>query len=924
MGVPGLYRWAVRKIPQLKQTSSNPPYEFDNVYLDFNGAVHGCVDEWSLQESLEVLFGIIEAHLATLLSIVRPRALLFIAIDGVAPRAKMNQQRSRRFRAAKQAEEEQDAIERLLQKFDRNAITPGTDFMRWLGARLRTWAAEQAEGPLREVTIVISDHLDPGEGEHKIMEVIRHHPERSHCLHSNDGDLVFLGLVSPADRVYLLRAKKNARVDPAVLRELEKLKAEEAAAKAASEAAAAEAAPEGDEAAGEEPGDTEAADAAEGEEDGQDAAASPSAASMAAFFQDERRAAGGKTAAQVAGQDYELLSIVALRTWLSRQLPDCDPQRLAMDFVAMCCLSGNDFLPHIPVVDIYEGGIDLLMRAYHKVEPGERGYLVDEELRLVLPRWREFLQGFMRYEAECLLDEQHLGLGMAQPPQRGPGPPTDAWDGLSVLLRHAPAGASAKDVRAALAKQGCVVESTYKVVPPRPKSPVSWVVRMADPYSAVMTLVATRKIYGQKVLLDWVHPAAHELVDVPEDAVFEPADWRPAMERAVLETFHYWLGPSNLPNDAFVRRNIRAREDRFVPIKVFAKFKRLKTWVQDLGWIAQILRASPELEVTGEGEEAMVRGKADHSARPDETAEQVERQQRAVSSVVSGDCAEAVLALKRDFYARRAGPSVAGAPLLEDVEAMEKQRSLAFLQGIEWVVQYYNRGCPCWSWFYPAHYPPLCASIWCHLQPLPPLAPDAPFLPMLQLLAVLPPQSAALLPSALQRLLKAGSPLEDFYPEAFELDMMDGERDWQAIVLLPFVDETRLRSAVAELGYLDDADATPAEAFRAGRLPLPPAAFALRPSVGSWLSSRTTQAALRSWDFRASDELPEGRPLVRTLHEAPPIAPRDGKGGRGKGKGKGKGKKGGGRGGSRPRGSSQGEQAEGAPAAEQAPAGEGS
>ena len=89
--------------------------------------------------------------------------MLLLYLDGVAPRAKMNQQRARRFRSAQEArenDEKKEELQKLLAKqnaknggdevmkeeviqktWDSNVITPGTPFMNILAASLRYWIA---------------------------------------------------------------------------------------------------------------------------------------------------------------------------------------------------------------------------------------------------------------------------------------------------------------------------------------------------------------------------------------------------------------------------------------------------------------------------------------------------------------------------------------------------------------------------------------------------------------------------------------------------------------------------------------------------------------------------------------------------------------------------------------------------------------
>ncbi|KAJ2472968.1 5'-3' exoribonuclease 2 [Coemansia sp. RSA 2322] len=730
MGVAAFYRWLVRKYPRVQTrvaeeqpvvlndieipvdaTRPNPNgVEFDNLYLDMNGIVHPCCHPQHREapDTEEEMMIEVFKCLDRVFNMVRPRKLLYMALDGVAPRAKLNQQRSRRFRAAQEAEEKEHemakAAEEVFQAtgerqpkaeapWDSNCITPGTPFMELLAKSLRYYIALKlnSDPAWKDVKIILSDSNIPGEGEHKIMDYIRrqrmmpaYDPNTSHVIYGLDADLIMLALATHEPHFRILR--EDVAWADMLSKPCRKC-------------------------------------------------------GKKGHFENECR---GKSTPSVdmSKQPFVFAHIDILREYLESELTPptrlpfpFDLERAIDDWDLQCYFQGNDFLPHLPSLEIREGALEKLIEFWKEELPRSGGYLThngDVDLFRVQPimdrigkleeqTFRERKQQEDARERRFKRDEARNNRNKTSNDSRLEA----AADQMSAI-----AAANSRREREA--------EDQKKLADAKNFAAAS---ELKAKLAAKAVASASKSDDGDEVMVSGSMNAASSATKRTHDEV---DDEDSAQDKAVA-TRHVDEETSELLSK-------RARIDD--------------------------QETDSEAATTTDGPAVESETVADSDATDDLPLDDVRLYEDGYKSRYYN--------LKFKYSEDQ----------VDEIHTVVEH----YVRGLCWVLKYYFQGCVSWGWYYPYHYAPL-ASDFSDLDMMDTTFElGAPVRPYEQLMSVLPARSRHNLPKEFSPLMtQESSPIIDFYPTDFPLDLNGKKFLWQAVILLPFIDQKRLLDTVQKV-----------------------------------------------------------------------------------------------------------------------------
>jgi 5'-3' exonuclease len=216
MGIPAMFSYIVKNHPTIIKEYVKNVLTVDNLYIDGNSIVYDAYNKMDFDKLTEsVAVSIIRSVILKIeeyISTINPSKTVIIAFDGVAPVAKLEQQRSRRYKSWYQNE-----ITRMIFKKEKDdswnttAITPGTKFMAELNDVVSKHFNSASFTRLNVQDIIVSGSNNVGEGEHKIFDYMRMNLEKhfieTTVIYGLDADLIMLSInhLSICPNIYLFR-----------------------------------------------------------------------------------------------------------------------------------------------------------------------------------------------------------------------------------------------------------------------------------------------------------------------------------------------------------------------------------------------------------------------------------------------------------------------------------------------------------------------------------------------------------------------------------------------------------------------------------------------------------------------------------------------------------------------------------------------
>ena len=214
MGIPSYFSYIVKNHASIIKKLSSNTIRVNNLYLDCNSIIYDVVHNIDFNKlvdsDVETILRGLCSKIDEYIRQLKPDKTIFIAFDGVAPVAKLEQQRSRRYKSLYQNNVSRSIFKTTTpDPWNTTAITPGTVFMKRLNERM--YSLYNSPGKYNVEKIIVSGSDSPGEGEHKLFQYIRDH-EAEHkndttVIYGLDADLIMLSInhLPISNNIYLFR-----------------------------------------------------------------------------------------------------------------------------------------------------------------------------------------------------------------------------------------------------------------------------------------------------------------------------------------------------------------------------------------------------------------------------------------------------------------------------------------------------------------------------------------------------------------------------------------------------------------------------------------------------------------------------------------------------------------------------------------------